>query len=230
MRALLRAAALSAAAMTFLAGAGTAGAGLASQADSVPTLPYGAHAASALSAANLGLNELTDPLPRAETLQTAPVAAHAIAPSFPDGEQDDGPGASRTLSELVADQAGSDVPDEETDCLARAVFYESRTESLTGQLTVAEVVINRANSGRFASTICGVVRQRGQFSFVRGGVIPTPPSSSPHWRTSVAIARIAMQDLADGAAPRALFFHARRVNPGWRLTRVATVGNHVFYR
>ena len=35
---------------------------------------------------------------------------------------------------------------------------------------------------------------------------------------------------ADGGAPQALFFHARRVNPGWRLTRVATVGNHVFYR
>ena len=39
-----------------------------------------------------------------------------------------------------------------------------------------------------------------------------------------------MADLADSPAPRALFFHARRVNPGWRLTRVATVGNHVFYR
>ena len=46
----------------------------------------------------------------------------------------------------------------------------------------------------------------------------------------VAIARIAMADLADGGAPRALFFHARHVRPGWRLTRVATVGNHIFYR
>jgi len=53
---------------------------------------------------------------------------------------------------------------------------------------------------------------------------------APHARNAVAIARIAREDLADGAAPSALFFHARRVNPGWRLTRVATVGNHVFYR
>jgi spore germination cell wall hydrolase CwlJ-like protein len=53
---------------------------------------------------------------------------------------------------------------------------------------------------------------------------------SRDWRTAVAISRIAMEDLADGAAPRALFFHARHVRPGWRRTHVATVGNHVFYR
>jgi spore germination cell wall hydrolase CwlJ-like protein len=92
------------------------------------------------------------------------------------------------------------------------------------------VIINRAHSGRFAGTVCGVVRQRGQFSFVHGGSIPAAPQGSRDWRTAVAIAQIATQDLADGPAPRALFFHARRVNPGWHLTRVATVGNHVFYR
>ena len=75
-----------------------------------------------------------------------------------------------------------------------------------------------------------MVRQPYQFSFVRRGYIPQPPSASRDWRIAVAIAEVAMQDLADGAAPRALFFHARRVNPGWRRTRVATVGNHVFYR
>jgi spore germination cell wall hydrolase CwlJ-like protein len=92
------------------------------------------------------------------------------------------------------------------------------------------VIINRAQSGRFASTICGVVRQPGQFSFVRGGHIPAAPQGSRDWRIAVAIAQIARHDLAGDAAPRALFFHARSVHPGWRLTRVASVGNHVFYR
>jgi spore germination cell wall hydrolase CwlJ-like protein len=93
------------------------------------------------------------------------------------------------------------------------------------------VIINRSTSGRFPSSICGVVRQPSQFSFVRGGRIPTPPQSSAGWRTAVAIAHIALDDLADSGASRAMFFHARRVSPGWRnLTRVATVGNHVFYR
>lgn len=225
----LRAAALSAAAFGLLAGAGLSGASFAFQADAVPAVSYTDHAATPLTAANLGLNDLADPATdEAGDEASAAVATHAIAPAFPNAEQPaerDG----RSLSDLVADYASSETPDEETECLARGIYYESRTESLTGQLTVAEVIINRARSGRFASSICGVLRQRGQFSFVRGGVIPAPPSNA-HWRTAVAIARIAMEDLADGAAPRALFFHARRVNPGWRLTRVATVGNHVFYR
>jgi len=65
---------------------------------------------------------------------------------------------------------------------------------------------------------------------VRGGRLPPVSRASPQWRRAVAIAHIARHDLADGNAPRALFFHARRVSPGWKLTRVASVGNHVFYR
>ena len=163
----------------------------------------------------------------AEPVQPSAPEAEPVQPPAPDAEPR---AAEPTLAELVAAHAGTLTPDEESECLARAVYWESRGEPLAGQLAVAEVVINRARSGRFAPTLCGVVRQRGQFSFVRGGVIPTPPRASRDWRTAVAIAQIATRDLADGAAPRALFFHARHVSPGWRRTRVATVGNHIFYR
>lgn len=170
-----------------------------------------AQAPSGLTAASLGLDGLTDP---------APVAAPALERAQP----------APTLADLVAEHAGSETADAETECLARAVYWESRGEPLAGQLAVAEVVINRARSGRFAPTLCGVVRQPYQFSFVRRGAIPQPPSRSRDWHIAVAIARIATEQRAEGGAPRALFFHARRINPGWRLTRVATVGNHVFYR
>ncbi|MEA3013967.1 MAG: hypothetical protein QOD42_2512 [Sphingomonadales bacterium] len=164
---------------------------------------------SALTAASLGLETLTDPIPAPAVQQAQPA---------------------RTLADLVGAYSGSETGDSEGECLARAVYWESRGEPLSGQLAVAEVVINRARSGRFAPTLCGVVRQPYQFSFVRRGAIPQPPSGSRDWHIAVAIARIATERLADGGAPSALFFHARRINPGWRLTRVATVGNHVFYR
>ncbi len=167
-------------------------------------------AQTSLTAANLGIENLPDPAP-----PTLPEAEALPAPS---------------LSELVASHIGSSTQDEEGECLARAVYWESRGEPLSGQLAVAEVVINRARSGRFAPTLCGVVRQPFQFSFVRRGYIPQPPQTSSDWRTAVAIARIATDRLAQGGAPQALFFHARRIHPGWRLTRIATVGNHVFYR
>jgi spore germination cell wall hydrolase CwlJ-like protein len=136
----------------------------------------------------------------------------------------------RSLSELVADHAGTRTADAQHECLAGAVYFEAKGEPLHGQLTVAEVILNRARSGRFPASACGVVKQRGQFSFIRGGRFPSIARTSLAWKRAVAIAHIAVNDLAEGAAPRALFFHAKRVSPRWRLTRVASVGNHIFYR
>jgi N-acetylmuramoyl-L-alanine amidase len=226
MRRVPRAAALSAAALLFCAAGGLAS----------PAIAQRANAAPPISAESLGLDEATAPATPGAEIET-PVVTHAIASTVPQSVLDQQPSdvgagehSSRSLADLVGDYAGADVADEETDCLARAVYWESKGEPLVGQLAVADVIINRAQSGRFASTICGVVRQRSQFSFVHGGYIPPAPQGSAQWHIAVAIARIARQDLAGDAAPQALFFHARSVHPGWRLTRVASVGNHVFYR
>ncbi|MBV8687859.1 MAG: cell wall hydrolase [Alphaproteobacteria bacterium] len=141
------------------------------------------------------------------------------------------PAAPATLAGLVSAHASSAPRDAEEACIAGAVYFEAKGEPLKGQLSVAEVIINRARSGRFPATACGVVRQRGQFSFIRGGGFPPIARGSAAWRTAVAIARVARGKLAAGGAPKALFFHARRVAPSWRgVTRVASIGNHVFYR
>ncbi len=136
----------------------------------------------------------------------------------------------RSLAQLVADHSSTRPSDAQQECLAGAVYFESKGEPLPGQLSVAEVILNRARSGRFPASACGVVKQRGQFSFIRGGRFPAIARTSLAWKRAVAIAHIAVQDLADGPAPKALFFHAKRVSPRWRLTRVAAVGNHIFYR
>jgi spore germination cell wall hydrolase CwlJ-like protein len=76
-----------------------------------------------------------------------------------------------------------------------------------------------------------VIKQRHQFSFIRAGRFPPIQKASAAWRKAVAIAHIALQDLADSRAAKAMFFHAKYVSPRWRgLTRVAAVGNHIFYR
>lgn len=154
-----------------------------------------------------------------------PVASVAPAPvSEPEKP------ARRSLAELVSEFADTRTTDSEHECLAGAVYFEAKGEPLHGQLSVAEVILNRARSGRFPTSPCGVVKQRGQFSFIRGGRFPAIARTSLAWKRAVAIAHIAVQDLADGPAPKALFFHAKRVSPRWRLTRVAMVGNHIFYR
>ncbi len=137
---------------------------------------------------------------------------------------------SGTLSELVAQLRASDAGSRELECLAGAIYFESKSEPLAGQLAVGHVIADRSKSGRFPPSYCGVVFQRSQFSFVRGRSLPPIPRAGMQWKTAVAIARIVDQDLKVSSVPKALFFHARRVSPGWRLTRLGTVGNHVFYR
>ena len=135
-----------------------------------------------------------------------------------------------SLAELVRmTVADSGSLDAEAKCLAGAVYHEAKGETLAGQLAVAKVVIARSQSRRFPGSLCGVVKQRGQFSFVRGGSIPTPPDNR-NWRNAVAISRIALADSWESPVEGALFFHAKRVSPGWRLTRMGAVDNHIFYR
>jgi N-acetylmuramoyl-L-alanine amidase len=135
------------------------------------------------------------------------------------------------LADLVAQMRSTEPGSRELECLAVGVYFEAKSEPLAGQLAVADVIANRANSnGRFPSSYCGVLFQRGQFSFVRGKSWPAVNRSGRQWQNAVAIAKIVDQDLKDSAVGNALFFHAKRVSPRWRLKRIASVGNHVFYR
>jgi spore germination cell wall hydrolase CwlJ-like protein len=136
-----------------------------------------------------------------------------------------------TLAANVADLRTSDPGSRELECLATGIYFESKSEPLAGQLAVGHVIANRANSGgRFPGSYCGVLFQRGQFSFIRGSSLPSVPRASKQWQTAVAVAKIVDQDLHASPVGKAMFFHARYVSPRWRLKRVAAVGNHIFYR
>ena len=139
--------------------------------------------------------------------------------------------ASGDLSTMVAQLRGAEAGSRELECLATGIYFESKGEPLAGQLAVGKVIANRSQSGgRFPSSYCGVLFQRGQFSFVHGGHLPSVSHSSGPWQTAVAVAKIVDQGLQTSVAGSALFFHARYVAPGWRMKRVASIGNHVFYR
>lgn len=132
---------------------------------------------------------------------------------------------------IAAQPAAAPVEDDETlRCMATTIYYEAKGEPLDGQLAVAEVILNRTRSGRYPPDVCGVVKQAGQFSFVRGGVLPTIDAGRPSYVTALAVARVAMAKAWESSAPRALFFHARRVSARARMVRVAAIGNHIFYR
>ena len=183
----------------------------------------------------------SDAFPTQTILQPIPASVELPAPSTdvdplaPDSDSVEPavaavPAPTGDLSSKVAALRGSDTGSRELECLAVGIYYESKSEPLAGQLAVGQVIANRSHSGRFASTYCGVLFQRSQFSFVRGHSYPAPARASRQWANAVAIAKIVDQKLQASSVPSALFFHAKRVSPGWHLARLGTVGNHVFYR
>lgn len=137
----------------------------------------------------------------------------------------------------IAAQPGA-MGGEQWACLAKALYFEARGETVKGQFAVAEVILNRVDSGRYPNTVCGVVnqgandRRKGcQFSFACDGIADTIREKGAYARVA-KIARLMM----DGA-PRALtggatHFHTTNVRPGWarRFPNTARIGSHLFYR
>jgi spore germination cell wall hydrolase CwlJ-like protein len=122
-------------------------------------------------------------------------------------------------------------------CLAKALYFEARGESVKGQFAVAEVILNRVDSHRYPNSVCGVVNQGShrrsgcQFSYTCDG-------RADRIREKAAYSQVAkIAKLMLDGAPRALtsgatHFHTTQVNPRWarRFPRTAKIGSHLFYR
>jgi len=162
--------------------------------------------------------------------QQVPAPQAAVEQQGTDAEDDATPEYA-SLSDAVAAQEDIAALEEDRElrCLATGVYFEARSEPLSGQLAVADVILNRSTSGRFPGSVCSVVTQKGQFSFVRHGKLPTPPANA-QWRRALAVAQVARKNLWESPAGDALYFHARYVNGSQGRASVATVGNHIFYR
>jgi len=133
----------------------------------------------------------------------------------------------------LVDRYSAGAPlDEQANCIAVAVYHEARGETLEGQLAVARVIMNRAASGRYPGTWCGVVKQPWQFSFVRNGYMPGVDEGSTAWHNALGVTRIAINNAVPSLSDDVLWYHANYVAPSWgrRLTRVSQIGAHIFYR
>lgn len=130
----------------------------------------------------------------------------------------------------------ANVPGDPLACLTQAIYYEARNESEEGQAAVAEVVLNRAGSGRYPRDICQVVYQRNsrtcQFTFTCDGSIGRSPINMTAWARAERIARSVYVGEAKALLPRSsVNYHANYVRPTWsrRMERVRRIGAHIFY-
>lgn len=125
--------------------------------------------------------------------------------------------------------------DDQWSCLAKALYFEARGETLKGQFAVAEVILNRVRSPLYPATICGVVHQGGaggcQFSYTCDG-LPDVIGERGAWDVAQRVAWLMLNGAPSNLTAGATHFHAAQVRPGWahRFPRTAAIGTHLFYR
>ena len=126
----------------------------------------------------------------------------------------------------------------ELDCLTRNIYWEAASEPFEGKVGVAQVTLNRVESGKFASTVCGVVYQKNvfyqkvvcQFSWFCEATHKIRPIHKPLWKESEEVAkRVLLEGFRLPSLENALFYHADYVSPGWKLPRIEKIGRHIFY-
>tara|TARA_R110000765_G_scaffold325720_3_gene417142 strand:+ start:5896 stop:6396 length:501 start_codon:yes stop_codon:yes gene_type:complete len=118
---------------------------------------------------------------------------------------------------------------DELYCLIEAIYFEGRSESVEGQLAIANVVLNRVRSKRFPDTVCGVVRQC-QFSYYCDGKTEIMHDKKAK-RTAHFIAKFGLDGMEVSSIIGATHYHAEYVKPYWvRFTkRLKKIGKHIFY-
>ena len=119
---------------------------------------------------------------------------------------------------------------QQINCMAKNIYYEAANEPYEGKLAVAQVTMNRTQSPQFPKTVCGVVYQKGQFSWVDEKRYPI--KSKYAWEECMIVARKALTEhkLHDTIyKTNSMYYHNTSVNPPWKLKYVAKIGNHMFY-
>ncbi|HEX2256864.1 MAG TPA: cell wall hydrolase [Afifellaceae bacterium] len=205
-----------------------------------------AAAFTAALAASLAMADAdAKPVPRERPAAAIPAARPAPNPGagpqvmLPRPKPAPEPSDAEVATGSLGEDSGAARHAREALCLAKAIYFEARSEPIEGQLAVARVVLNRAASRHYPDTICGVVfegsalRDRCQFSFACDGQ-PDEPEDQAAWALARGMAEallMAEQPLLSRRVLRATHYHADYVAPWWapKLKHAGQVGRHIFY-
>jgi spore germination cell wall hydrolase CwlJ-like protein len=132
----------------------------------------------------------------------------------------------------------AEMRQKQLDCLARNIYHEAGYEPFEGKVAVAQVTINRAESGQFPSDICQVVYQKNivyekvlcQFSWYCDQASLKKPMNGPVYTEAMEVAKkVLLEGFRIDSVKEALYYHADYVNPKWGKKPIAKVGRHIFY-
>lgn len=124
-------------------------------------------------------------------------------------------------------------------CLAKNIYHEAGGEPFEGKVAVAQVTLNRVNSGQFPNDVCKTIYQKNivyekvicQFSWTCDKAITFNPVNKPNYAESMIVAqKVLLEDYRLPSLKDAMYFHGDYINPGWKREKIAKIGNHIFYK
>ena len=139
---------------------------------------------------------------------------------------------------MGADYVTAAEKTKQLECLTKNIYWEAASEPFEGKVGVAQVTMNRVESGKFASSVCGVVYQKNvfyekvvcQFSWYCENVSKIRPIHKEMWKESEEVAKkVLLENFRLPSLKNALYYHADYVNPGWQKPKIEKIGRHIFY-
>jgi len=128
---------------------------------------------------------------------------------------------------------------QQLDCLAKNIYHEAGSEPFEGKIAVAQVTMNRVNSGQFPNDVCKTIHQKNvfyekvvcQFSWVCDRSLKFKPVNSDNYDESmIAAQKVLLENYRLPGLEKSLYYHADYVNPRWGKEKVAKIGHHIFYK
>jgi spore germination cell wall hydrolase CwlJ-like protein len=124
-------------------------------------------------------------------------------------------------------------------CLAKNIYYEAGNQPFEGKVAVAQVTINRTESGLYSEDICKTIYQKNivyekvlcQFSWVCDRDVISRKVNKEVYDESMSVAKkVLLEGFRLPSLTEAMYFHGDYINPGWKREKIVKIGNHIFYK
>ena len=128
--------------------------------------------------------------------------------------------------------------EQQLGCLAKNIYHEAGSEPFEGKIGVAQVTMNRVNSGKFPEDVCKTIYQKNivyekvicQFSWTCDRVSKFMPTNSENYKESmIAAQKVLLENYRLPSLEKALFYHASYIDPKWNRKRITKIVQHIFY-
>jgi spore germination cell wall hydrolase CwlJ-like protein len=132
-----------------------------------------------------------------------------------------------------------EVRERQLACLAKNIYYEAGNQPFEGKVAVAQVTINRTESGLYPSDICKTIYQKNivyekvlcQFSWVCDRDTTVKAINTANFKEAEEVAKkVLLEGFRLPSLKEAMYFHGDYINPGWKRERITKIGNHIFYK